>query len=195
VIVSVIRAANILFCGLLLAWVAGCASGHKDMAVSAPPTTEELPKITEIQRSIPAYVIRENPEHESRVRLVPEFVEPELTAEERAALGERSSDFKFLRYPDRREPPGSTVGSFYGGVATYSHGWGFPATGVYGRSAISGMAGWGGAGVGVDSFGSRVSAAGEFHRSPVMRGPRGDINVQTDTTDSKVAGRKPTIER
>jgi hypothetical protein len=173
--------------------VAGCA--RQTQPLSLAPTSEELPEIKEVQRTIPATVVAEKPADESRVRLVPSFKEPELTAEEQAALGKQPLDFKFLLYQLRSQPPGSPVGTWLGGVQTFSYGYGKPSILYSPRPIVSGVFGPGSVAVEVDTAGSRVTGLIPPSQGPVGVGPASGIAVETDPRDSRIARRKPHFER
>ena len=182
---------GIILFGTACSLVVGCA--QRDQAVSIPPTSDELPQIKSIQRHLPAIVIAENPRNDSRVRLVPSFKQPELTPEERAALGQEPLDFEFLLYEPFR-PPGSLVGLWFGGVQTAIHGYG-GASALYGLdTSVSRAASQGGVRTDVDLFDSRIS--GMFPRTDRVStaGPRSEIVVETDSIASRIAKRRPRIE-
>lgn len=130
---------------IALAGATGCA--QRDVAVTAQTTAAELPDFSALEPIQQANVAVEGQAHASRLHWVPEFKEPELTDEERAALGEDMSDFKFLLY-DLGPVPNTGVGPWWGGVEAHAHGRG----GVEARSAwptsVAGVAGWGGASTG-----------------------------------------------
>lgn len=172
-------------CGLL----AGCAQGNP--AITAMPSDAELPRVGAVQRTIPVSVTVEGRGAESRVRLVPDFKEPELTAKEKEALGLDKIHFKFLLYNELSQPVGSRVGNWYAGVSTATDRrvrvWSLYDP----HSHLVGVAGRGGVATGVDASGSRVSGAYGPRDTTAATGPSSAIVVETDNAASRVAERKP----
>jgi hypothetical protein len=125
---------------------------------------------------------------------VPDFKEPELTAEEQAALGLQPIHYKFLLYNELSRPVGSRVGNWFGGVATGSEGY-VHVSGLHDpRSRLTGVAGWAGAATGQDTVGSHVSGTYEPRDITSTAGPRSSVIVETENTPSRVAERKPRAE-
>jgi hypothetical protein len=165
-------------CGLL--WLAsGCAPRQQQRAVTATPSPEELPRFTKLERIIPANVQIEHRGIDPRLKLVPELKEPELTAEEKAALGETEPLFKFLLYGEPSRPAGSRVAPWYGGVAAYVYGYG-GAEVLHGHSSsVAGAGGRGGITVTTDTFGSSVTRTGGQAHRPGSVGPRSGVTIGT----------------
>ena len=142
-----------------LAWsVGGCA--QRNPALTAMPTDDELPPMKQARSgNLQVAVKVEGRQEEPVVPLVPSFKEPELTAEERAALGKDGPIFSPLLFMDAVRSPGSTVGSWYGGTEAYTWGrGGYEA--FQDRPALMPhrATGWGGADVGIGS-GSAMAGA------------------------------------
>jgi hypothetical protein len=173
--------------------LAGCAQ-PKNPAITAKPSSEELPVIPPPVRTIEATVIVEGRAAEPRVQLVPEFKQPELTAEEKQALGIEPIHFKFLPYSVLPFPPGSRVGNWYGGVEAGSHDYSRVWSLGSAYRGITGTTGWGGSVSAVDSASSRVSATYGARPGVGTAGPSSGIRVETDTEASRVAERKPRTE-
>ena len=90
------RIASLLTLVVSAAWLsAGCAAPR---ATSEPPTLDELPKIEFTERVLPATIGVEGTSEDPTVMLVPSFEEPELTPEERLALGESAESFNWLEF-------------------------------------------------------------------------------------------------
>lgn len=172
--------------------LAGCAP--QNPAITAKPTPAELPDIPPFERTIPVAVAVEGQRPESRVHLVPDFKEPELTADEKQALGIEPIRFKFLPYSDLAPPVGSSVGPWYARVETAADNYA-PIGGVYEtRTRSVGVLGTGEAMTGRDRLACRVSGSYAAGRPAVLSGPPVAIVVETDTAASSVAGRKPRDE-
>jgi hypothetical protein len=104
---------------LAAGWVAGCA--QKNPALTAQPTAEELPVPERSGDTATIVVGVEHGRAERATRLVPDFKPPELTSEEKAALGEEPPRHKFLPYNLFRTS-GTRVGTWFGGVTTAASG-------------------------------------------------------------------------
>ncbi len=170
---------------LSVAVLAGCA--QRDAAVTATPTADELPELAYLKPFIPANIIVEGRDHSAPlVQLVPDFSEPELTAEERAALGQDGPEYKFLLYG--RPPFGPTVGPWYGGVTTLAGGRGGPSLGLVGPKTIAGAAraNFGGVAIGIDPLGSHVAGVATGRRPAGIIAERGGVTVGEDRP-SKIA--------
>lgn len=176
-----------------LTLVLGCA--RQEAVIAARPTVEELPHIPELEPRLPAVIVAEGWDHSSRARLVPSFELPELTAEERRALGQDFPQFKFLPYADLRPPVGSRVGHWAGGVSTYASGTGRPDTAIDLPTSVTGVAGWGGVATEADTLASRVAEVRPPREAVAEAGPASGIRVEGDTTDKRIAERKRRIER
>lgn len=126
--------------GVLAGLLAGCASGETRATAPVTPTSEELPILPEVQRTIPARVIVEGGRRDAGRRLVPDFAPPALTPEEQRILGRDVTEFQFLKYADLRLRPGGPVGPWYAGadVGTFS-GMGGPLTALDRAVGVSGV--------------------------------------------------------
>lgn len=175
------RTARVLILGSLAsAALSGCAP-QRDVAVATAPAPHELPDPAYAERVIPANIQVEGAADLPRRPLVPEFVEPQLTAEERRALGEREEVIEFLKY----ELPGRfarrNVGSWLAGPAVSVHGQAIattattPATRRYGHLDADGPPA-----VQADFFGVSISAQDSSGKTPVAGvGNREGIHVET----------------
>jgi len=174
-----------LVCGLL----AGCA--QQNPAITAMPSKAELPKLEPVQRRTQAAVTAEGRGTESRFHLVPDFKEPELTAEEKAVLGLDKLHYKFLPYNELSRPAGSRVSNEYAGVSTATdrrvHVWSFYDP--HGR--LTGVAGRAGGTTGVDVSGSPVVGTYRPREAAALVGPASGVVVETDNASSLVAERQP----
>jgi hypothetical protein len=106
----------------------GCASEKARRShVLAPPHQEELLQMERIDRR-PTQVIAvvEGDNEAPRLTLVPDFAEPELTPEERAALDQREIYYEPLTYPDAARDPARGVLPRYAG----------PQVGTAGRGGV-----------------------------------------------------------
>lgn len=168
----------------------GCGP-PKNVAITTKPSTEELPTIPQVEHISQATVAVEGGPMPTEFRLVPEFKPPELTAEEKAALGPAAVHFKFLLYNELSLPLNSTVGPWQGGIATAVD---QPSrvAGLFDRQRpLTGVAGWGGATTFVDVYPSRVAGTYSPHAASALAGPRSGIVVGTDPLPSRVARREP----
>ena len=149
---------GVILVGGLAGSIVGCA--QRASTVTAMPTDDELPPMKQAQSgNLQVSVKVEGRQEEPGVPLVPSFKEPELTAEERAALGKDGPVFHPLLFMDAVRSPGSTVGSWYGGVEAYT--WGRGGFDVFlDRPAVMPhrVTDWGGADVGIGS-GSAMAGA------------------------------------
>lgn len=169
---------SIRILALMLAAAAGCT--QRDPTIAEPPSHAELPQIIPTERTLPVRVDIAHRGREPTVRLVPDFTEPELTAEEKEALGQREPWIVLLPYKPPYRQYGSTAGPDYAGVQTLNRGRGgvltdlgnltTPLAGVYGRGGVL---------TDSDTFG--VSVSGRYlARPPVARvGHREGIVVDT----------------
>lgn len=104
-----------------LALLGGCAS--KREAARVKPSPDEMPQLAELRvKTQQASVYAEGQRGAPRLALVPDFKEPELTAEERAALGQRELVYRPLLYPDAVRSPNRPVGNMYAEVETFAWG-------------------------------------------------------------------------
>ncbi|MCK4341748.1 MAG: hypothetical protein KAY37_08505 [Phycisphaerae bacterium] len=166
----------IVVCGSL--WLGtGCEKRGRDVTVM--PAPHELPPLEYVRRSPHQGEVKViGRVEEPVVALVPSFEEPELTPEERAAVGEDGPEYKPLLFNDLVWTPSTSVGDWYGGINTYASGLGGADTihesMVTQRYHVSG---WGGAAIGI---GANVPLPGHTYR-PDWRfravGPAGGLSV------------------
>ncbi len=94
--------------------IVGCAS--QDKAVTADPTPEELPRMPEVRQHYAQGDVKVPGRRQTpRAVLTPDFEEPPLTPEERAAVGEDKPEYEPLLHPYRGHIVGTGVGNWYGG--------------------------------------------------------------------------------
>ncbi len=86
------------------------------------PAPGELQAMPELDPGMPVSVGIEGRGDAPRVVLVPDFKEPPLTPEERAALGEREDRIRRLDYTLPGDLPSPRVGGWLGGVQAGAHG-------------------------------------------------------------------------
>ncbi|MBK9126445.1 MAG: hypothetical protein IPM13_01410 [Phycisphaerales bacterium] len=96
-----------------IALLVGCATPPAGESIrTSAPTPDEYPRVSVREDAlIQASVVAERDRHEPRTRIVGEFKEPELTPEEKQALGKVDPPYRLLAhlYPLRR--PNSTISS------------------------------------------------------------------------------------
>jgi|GEM_PF-2713340 len=139
---------------LSVAALFGCAS--RTTQVMPPPTPEELPRhAEELDSGCQATVIVEGRQQEPRIDLAPSFQEPELTAREKAAIGEKKPAFEPLLYPypGHYHPP--LIGTWWGGIEAGPPRPGSARTGLAGVKRMTGLLSWGGVDVGYDPASAR----------------------------------------
>ena len=115
--VSVLR--NLLAASAFAALV-GCT--HSQRATGPRATPDELPSFTESSSTIAASVEVDGSHDMPSVVLVPEFIEPELTPEERKILGPEQVKFDFLRLYSPALGPEHGVAPWPDPVRTGSYG-------------------------------------------------------------------------
>jgi len=99
----------------------GCAAPERRFE-AVQPAPGELAPMPELDPGMPVSVGIEGRGDAPRVVLVPDFKEPPLTPEERAALGEREDRIRRLDYTLPDDLPSPRVGRWLGGVQTAAHG-------------------------------------------------------------------------
>ena len=165
----------VLLASLLLWPGSGCA---RRQISAVAPTTEELPHIEQDTQIIPARIGVEGRRDERRLRLVPDYTEPELTPVERVALGEREDVINWLEFYVP-QPDNPLVWSEYGGVTPGIHGIANSGAGVYPwRSSCSVWSEMGGTVVGIHS--DRTGCVGrstQYNRPVSARGPVSNVRV------------------
>jgi len=113
--------------------VAGCA---RPRAALVTPSPEELPRFEHREPTLPASVTAEGAAERSAAVLVPSFQEPELTAAERAALGEEKERINWLEFYHPL-PKLFRITPDTGGVSTTLAGRGGAAVGFDTRRPVS----------------------------------------------------------
>jgi len=96
----------------------GCA---QRTVVGVTPSTDELPRIEQVERTLPAKIGVVQPFEERRVVLVPDYEAPALTPEERLALGEEPAGPDWLEFYEPK-PAVQRVWPGRGGAAVGTHG-------------------------------------------------------------------------
>lgn len=108
----------------LLTVCGGCAarndpaSAHTgNPAIAAAPSRAELPQFDEIRQTLPAKVGVEEYTDQPRLVVVPQYVEPELTPEEKKALGEdQEPEFDELTFRQIERGPENGVSTLADGM-------------------------------------------------------------------------------
>jgi hypothetical protein len=116
---------SLILLGMGMVLLAGCA---RQDVTAIKPTEDELPNIPERGRVLPVSVKVEGQEQPLLVTLVPKFEEPELTAEERAAMGEQPQTIDWLEFY-RPQPAVQRIAADLGGVSAGVSGMGGPELG------------------------------------------------------------------
>jgi hypothetical protein len=164
----------------------GCAA--RNPALTATPTTEELPTIADPGDATPIEVAIADP-LPSPPRMVPEFRLPPLTPEEQAALGETKSHRKFLAFNTFPSfPPG--VGTWFGDIRTAVSGRGGPATHVGNAVSVTGVNGTGGAATAHDPVAAQVSGVNGARPAAGRTGPDGGVVTETDPVAKRISDRR-----
>jgi hypothetical protein len=108
----------------------GCA--QRDAVVTAMPTPEELPELGgEYATPMQASVGVEGQILRHRARFVPDFTEPELTAEEKVAIGEDFEPYEPPFAAQELSSVGPLQAPWYGGQEAYAWGIGGADSGWY----------------------------------------------------------------
>ena len=183
----------LLTTALALGLFVGCA--QRKNAVTAMPSDDELPKFSESHTAQQGTVTAEPGAPDQRPHLVPNYREPELTPEEKLALGPEPLSYKFLPYNIESIPLGSTVSPYVAGVATDVSGRGGSSVYIAGPVSVTGVYGRGGVQIDVDPFRQAVSLQGPDTTAVTSVGPAGPIRVETDPVAKKIAERKPNREK
>lgn len=162
--------------GIAVCLILGCAQPKRLAAVK--PSHDELPVLAEIQPSAQQASVKvQGRDATGRTVLVPEFKEPPLTPEERAALGEKEPLVKLLQFEDLTRVPGSPVAGWAGGVDTHAAGYGRPATAYDIASVTTAQRGMCPAGIGI---GGRAPPVGNlYHPTPPGAHPGPEERVTT----------------
>jgi hypothetical protein len=177
---------------VLLGAGVGCVR-HGPAAVA--PHQGELLTLEKPEQIVPASIGVEGRGEEARVRLVPDFKEPELTPEEKAAIGVRPDPVNWLEFYEPRPDVMRVLPDLGGGAIA--------------------IAGWGGAGVRLDAV-RRVAAqstarkavaeehserTGVSEAAPDRRPPGGAVSsdrggVRTgECEERRAAGRRTRADR
>ena len=189
---------NGVFCLLTigLGLAAGCA--QRDKVVTAMPTPEELPELGERYATpIQASVVVEGRVSGHRARFVPDFTEPELTPEEKVAVGEDWEPYKPPFSTPKLRSIDSLQGPWYGGQETYAWGLGGAEPGQVPEARLPrAFSFWGGQDVGVDRF--SVQPGATYHQITdwvYLMETRGGQAVGVDHTNTDRARTLPTIRK
>lgn len=159
---------------IVVLWATGgCA---RPAATTVAPTQDELPKLVETERILPISVAVEGRHEEPRVLLVPEFKEPELTPEERAALGEEPEPINWWEFYRPFRP--GRVSRDFGGVSANVHGVGGAAAGLTGFRPLTIMGpGLGGVATGAHNERLARYGTGPAGARPGGQGPVSGVRV------------------
>jgi len=178
-----------------IAVAAGCRSAARVSAATAPPTADELPRIAQPERIVPARVgVDERDRGQPHVILVPRFEEPELTPEERAALGEEEEPFNWLEFYVA-QPEVTRVWPARGGVSTAVYGLGAAVSTESYRLPFSIGRGIGGAATGVLEEHVRYSGHARRGDGPLASPWPGTTLRAGQGPPSHYAGRERRAER
>ena len=181
------RSANLLILLVAVAlWVLGGCATPK--ATTIAPTEDELPHFKQIERTLSISVGVEGRGEAPRVLLVPSFEEPELTAEERAALGEEEPGIDWLEFYVPL-PKIVRTWSEIGGVRTAIRGLGGPAVGLVLSHPPQSVGGEGGVATGAHDESDTRYGKSSRSRQAVGKGPSSSVRVGVNPP-SRVAGRE-----
>jgi len=157
--------------GLALPIVAGCTSTRD--VVTAMPTVDELPDLTEAEGTFPIDVGVQGAADRPRIVLVAPMPEPELTPEEREILG-LDQDLGYDPLELYRPPigPEQGVDPFVGLLSGVGSGWGGLSVGLVPYPPLMGVgSGWGGAVTGISTHPVSRALAGAPKPQPAAVGP------------------------
>jgi len=184
----------ILLGGLLACFVGGCA--QREGAISTPPSVDELPDLSALERKLPAAIAVEGQSRQPRVPLTPSFELPELTAEERTAMGMDDPELELLLFGEPIGAPSWRVAPTLGGAAVLKFGRERGGASVLhlGTTRISGVnSSRGGAATAIGGFGSSVAGRG-WKRESVAQSGRLEGMTTGECGASKVSARHRTID-
>ncbi len=183
---------NLIGCiGLfVLTVLVGCAS-DKNVAVTASPHEEELLTLPQTHRVVPAVVAVEGRSGHPQLNLTPDYKVPELTEEEREALG-IAPEMEFLKHDIGYTPPDSTVGTWIGGVATAIDGKSM-STGQIPDTRRTGVLTTSRGGASIHTISYRRFVASVFAARPpsALVGPADTMTVRNDGQEREVAQQRP----
>ena len=181
------NAVTAVILAVVLGGLAGCA--QRNEAISTAPAHEELPTLTHVERIVPAKVAVEH-RRDALDQLVPEFVEPQATPEELAALGQREELFSYLPYNLKLRQFDRMAGPYDAGVTTGIGGLGGVRTGSAYYGPVWGISGHGGVTTGSDTFGSYIAQRYLARQPASAVGPREEVRVETGSASHIAAHRR-----
>jgi hypothetical protein len=164
--------------GFALSIVAGCTSTRD--VVTAMPTVDELPDLTEAEGTFPIDVGVQGAAERPRIVLVAPMPEPELTPEDREILGlDQDQGYDPL---ELYRPPlglGRSVDPFAIGLLSgVGSGWGRPSVGLVPYPPLMGIgSGWGGAATGASTHPVSRASGGAPKPQPAAVGPHSATRV------------------
>jgi hypothetical protein len=124
---------SLILSATLALWVAGgCA---RPTSLNMAPTQDEMPHLAMPERVLPVSVGVEGRREEPFTLLVTDYKPPELTPEERTALGIEPETINWLEF--YRPTPIGRICSGNGGVSAGVHGLGGPGTSLIGFTRMS----------------------------------------------------------
>lgn len=184
-----------ILCAAALGVVLGGCAQRDDRTLTAAPSTAELPTIPNVERTIPAHIMAAPSHRGSRIPLVADFADPELTPEEQAALGLDRPAYEFLKHDIVQQPLDSPIAPWRGGVSTATHGSGGVSVARDRPVSVSGMgSGIGGVAVGITTHGFRISEQFGPRGGVTTLGPTSTVEIEITPQDKRISERKPTIE-
>ncbi len=188
------RTACSCLAGLTLLTAVGCAAPERRLE-PLRPAPGELQPMPELDPGVPVSVGIEQRGAAPRVVLVPDFKEPPLTPEERAALGQREDRMRRLDYALRDELPSPRVGRWWGGVQAGVYGTALQVARLDRVRALA-LAYPALGGVSATEGGGPATVAGTERSGGVRIGVYGAGGVSTgETGPSRIAGSKPRIDK
>lgn len=164
--------------GLALAIVVGCTSTRD--VVTAMPTVDELPDLSEAEGTFPIDVGVQGAADRPRIVLVAPMPEPQLTPEERKILGlDQDQGYDPLELYRPLIGPEQSVDPFAIGLLSgVGSGWGGPSVGLVLYPPLMGVgSGWGGAATGVTHDPVSRALAGAPKPQPAAVGPHSATRV------------------
>jgi len=164
--------------GLALALVAGCTSPRD--VVTAPPTVDELPDLSEAEGTFPVDVGVQGAGERPRIVLVAPMPEPELTPEERKILGlDQDQGYDPLELYRPPIGPQQGVDPFAIGLLSgVGSGWGGPSVSLVPYPPLMGVgSGWGGAVTGISTYPVSRASGGAPKPQPAAVGPHSATRV------------------
>lgn len=164
--------------GLALAIVVGCTSTRD--VVTAMPTVDELPDLSEAEGTFPIDVGVQGAAERPRIVLVAPMPEPELTPEEREILGlDQDQGYDPLELYRPPIGPEQSVDPFAIGLLSgVGSGWGGPSVSLVPYPPLMGVgSGWGGAVTGISTYPVSRAFGGAPKPQPAAVGPHSATRV------------------